>query len=60
MSNKIGRNEPCYCGSYIKCKYCCLKNDSKEDVDNDKQFKKYMSEVFLHKKEFKKMLSQYR
>ncbi|TXJ12903.1 YecA family protein [Brachyspira aalborgi] len=54
MSNKIGRNEPCYCGSGMKYKHCCLKNDSKEEVDNDKQFKKYMSEVFLHKKEFKK------
>ena len=54
MSSKIGRNEPCYCGSGMKYKHCCLKNDSKEEVDNDKQFKKYMSEVFLHKKEFKK------
>lgn len=53
-NNKIGRNEPCYCGSGMKYKHCCLKNDSKDEVNNDKQFKKYMSKVFLHKKDFKK------
>jgi hypothetical protein len=30
---KIGRNEPCHCGSGIKYKKCCLKDDEGKKID---------------------------
>lgn len=41
MGNKIGRNDPCPCGSGIKCKRCCW-----DDIHRT---------VFIDKKALKKM-----
>jgi len=27
---KVGRNDPCHCGSGVKYKYCCLQKDQEE------------------------------
>lgn len=48
MSNKIGRNDPCHCGSKIKYKKCCLhKNKEIERLGMpfDKYVKEKMKEV---------------
>jgi hypothetical protein len=30
--NKIGRNDPCYCGSGLKYKYCCIYKNPKQRI----------------------------
>ncbi len=38
MSNKIGRNEPCTCGSNKKYKKCCMNNDASLDLEKTLDF----------------------
>ena len=34
MSNKVGRNQPCPCGSGKKYKHCCFGKDTKSEASN--------------------------
>lgn len=37
MKKKIGRNEPCHCGSSLKYKRCCLEEDYKKTLEKSRE-----------------------
>lgn len=50
--NKVGRNQPCLCGSGIKHKLCCLKR-VREQIEREEKVRRAINDYDKKKREEK-------